>query len=95
MATRRKQAASVPPRLSPNQRNLDYLIESGCLSPQTELIGRHLLSHTRITPLVAWDTYRCRSITRRICDLEDRGVRVYRSWAKDAVGQLYRIYTVL
>lgn len=40
---------------------------------QADLVLRHLRTTGSITAVEAWDSYGVRSLTRRICDLKERG----------------------
>lgn len=64
------------------------------LKPQTAQILLHLIRVGSISPLEAGALYRCRSLSRRICDLKEAGFEIETELRKDATGQRYARYSM-
>jgi hypothetical protein len=56
------------------------------------LIFRHLFSKGSITAVEAQALYRCRSLSRRICDLKGEGFLIDSEMKVDQTGQRYARY---
>jgi hypothetical protein len=63
--------------------------------PQTDLILDHLRAKQSITNVEAWNLYGVRSLTRRICDLDDVGHRFSKQPCVAPNGQRYVRYHYL
>lgn len=65
-----------------------------CLNkkPMVELLAAHLKSGKSITAIEANALWRCRSLSRRICDLKDAGYKIQRQLRRDTTGQRYARY---
>jgi hypothetical protein len=48
-------------------------LTSKSINSQTALVLKHLRTSGSISSLEAWDAYGVRSLSRRICDLKERG----------------------
>ena len=55
-----------------------------------------ILTHLRDVGSISWveanDLYRVRSLTRRIADLRQRGLKIISEWKTDRLGQRYTRY---
>ena len=55
-----------------------------------------ILTHLRDIGSISWveanDLYRVRSLTRRIADLRQRGLKIISEWKTDRLGQRYTRY---
>ncbi len=57
-----------------------------------ELIKTHLVRERSITNVEAQALYRCRSLTKRISELRQAGMKITPIWNKDVTGQRYVRY---
>jgi hypothetical protein len=65
------------------------------LTPQLRTILNHVKRVGYITPVEAWDHYRIRSLSRRMCDFKDLGFDVTTERrAHPVTGQTYTRYYV-
>jgi len=64
------------------------------LTPMAKDILEHLKKKGSISPLEAGALYKCRSLSRRICDLKDAGYVINRELKKDITGQKYARYSL-
>lgn len=62
---------------------------------QADLLIDHFKRYPSISSLEAQGTYRIRSLSRRINDLEDKGYRFARETRYDGTGQRYTRYHFL
>jgi hypothetical protein len=62
---------------------------------QTDAILSHLAQKQNISAVEAWTLYGVRSLTRRICDLADRGHRFSKQHSVAPNGQRYVRYHYL
>ena len=57
-----------------------------------------ILTHLRDVGSISWveanDLYRVRSLTRRIADLRQRGLKIISEWKTDRLGQRYTRYSL-
>jgi hypothetical protein len=60
--------------------------------PMNTLILNHLITKGSISNVEAQALYRCRSLSRRICDLKAAGWSINSYLKKDATGQRYARY---
>lgn len=61
---------------------------------QNHKIHNHLVRLGSITGLEAWDSYRVRSLPRRIADLREKGVNIKSETKRDLQGQRYVRYVL-
>lgn len=59
-----------------------------------KLILEHLQKGKSITPIEASAQWRCRSLSRRICDIEKLGYKIKRDTREDSTGQVYTRYSL-
>jgi hypothetical protein len=59
---------------------------------QTQLILAHIAAKQSITSMEAWNLYNIRSVTRRICDLQEEGHRFSKQHCVAPNGQRYVRY---
>ncbi len=64
-------------------------------SEMTQHVADHLLRVGNISALEANGLYKCRSLSRRICDLKDEGWHIYSQHKNDATGQRYVRYALV
>nr|WP_319513392.1 helix-turn-helix domain-containing protein [uncultured Cohaesibacter sp.] len=62
------------------------------LPPQTKKILKHLKEIGSISNVEAQDQYRCRSLSKRICEIQEAGFVILKEWKKDLQGQRYVRY---
>jgi hypothetical protein len=62
--------------------------------PMSAMILRHLEDKGSITNVEAQALYRCRSLSRRVCDIKAWGFPIKSHMKKDATGQRYVRYTL-
>lgn len=60
-----------------------------------QLLIEHLKSGKSITAIEASALWRCRSLSRRICDIEERGYTINREEREDSTGQNYTRYSLV
>ncbi|QHJ77287.1 MAG: hypothetical protein [Bacteriophage sp.] len=63
--------------------------------PMVKLILEHLKNGKSITSIEANALWRCRSLSRRICDIEKLGYKVARDNREDVTGQTYTRYSLV
>ena len=59
---------------------------------QREMLRRHLTTIGTITQVEAAALYKVRSLTKRIAELRDAGMRIESEWRRDMTGQRYVRY---
>lgn len=64
------------------------------LSPQANKVLEHLELTGSITNCEAHTVLRCRSVSRRITELQDAGFYINKEFKKDTQGQKYVRYTL-
>ena len=64
------------------------------MSPQLRVLANHLDKKSSISAMEAHSVYRIRSLSRRICDLEELGWVFRRELRCDLTGQRYMKYHV-
>ena len=62
------------------------------LESQNKAIHLFLKSGKTITGMVALEEFGCWSLSRRICDLKDKGVKIESQWVKLANGKRIKEY---
>lgn len=63
--------------------------------PMNDLILLHLLEKGSISNVEAQALYRCRSLSRRICDLKSEGWPIKSELKHDTTGQRYARYSLV
>tara|TARA_R100000963_G_C4643507_1_gene107300 strand:- start:1367 stop:1570 length:204 start_codon:yes stop_codon:yes gene_type:complete len=64
------------------------------MTTQVEMLERHFENYDDISNIEAQAVYKIRSLSRRICDLQDRGYNFKKEWKKDLTGQRYVRYFI-
>lgn len=64
------------------------------MTPMTRRIYQHLIEVGNISAMEAQSMYKCRSLSRRICDIQETGIKVSREHKRDATGQRYVRYSL-
>ena len=64
------------------------------MTTQVEMLERHFETYDDISNIEAQAVYKIRSLSRRICDLKDRGYNFTREWKKDLMGKRYVRYFI-
>ncbi|MDR5879043.1 helix-turn-helix domain-containing protein [Caballeronia sp. LZ032] len=64
------------------------------LSPQAQLVLRHLQSVGSITNVEANAVHKVRSVSRRITEIQDAGVKIAKVRRRDHTGQVYVRYSL-
>jgi hypothetical protein len=64
------------------------------LSPQATKVLSHLQSVGSITNVEANAVHRVRSLSRRITEIQDAGVRIAKTRRRDVTGQVYVRYSL-
>lgn len=67
---------------------------TSAMPAQTNLVLEHLLSGRTLTRIQADHLYRVASLSRRICDLEERGHKIKRDRKTDLTGRPYVEYSL-
>lgn len=64
------------------------------LKPQTQLVLDHLKEYGHITPVEAGAVYKIRSLSKRISEIKESGIKVKTQLKADACGQRYAHYSL-
>lgn len=64
------------------------------MTPQAQTILDHLIQQGSITNVEANAVHRCRSVSRRITEIQDEGHPVTKEWRRDTTGQRYLRYAM-
>lgn len=62
------------------------------MTPQAQLVLRHLIVEGSITNVEAHTVLRVRSVSRRITELRRNGIPIHKEFKKDSTGQRYVRY---
>jgi uncharacterized NAD(P)/FAD-binding protein YdhS len=62
------------------------------MTPQAQIVLRHLIAEGSITSVEAHAVLRVRSVSRRITELRRNGIPIRKEFKKDSTGQRYVRY---